>query len=104
MKKNNNTIHKKFEGKVVSVKMDKTIVIRIDRLKKHPVYNKRIKISKRFKAHDEKNEAKLGDFVEIEECRPISKEKKWKLSRIIRKTEKERKDEKNILENDEENN
>ncbi len=78
---------KKLKGVVVSDKMDKTIVIKVDRLAEHPRYKKRVRISKKFKAHDEKNEARIGDFVEISQSRPISKDKKWKLESIIKKVE-----------------
>ena len=77
-------IFRKLVGEVVSTKMDKTIVVRIDRIKIHPKYKKRIKVSKKFKAHDEKNKAKVGDKVEITECRPLSKDKRWRLTKIIK--------------------
>jgi len=70
-------------GKVVSDKMSKTVVVRVERLKKHPKYQKRYKISKNYKAHDESKEYKIGDIVIIEECRPISKDKKWKVIKRI---------------------
>lgn len=66
---------KSFKGIVVSDKMAKTIVVRVDRYKKHPLYGKYIKHSKRYKAHDEKGEYKKGDRVIIRECRPLSKNK-----------------------------
>lgn len=71
-------------GKVVSDKMDKTIAVRQDRLVKHAVYGKYIRRSTTFKAHDEKNVARMGDVVEITECRPMSKTKTWRLVRVIR--------------------
>ncbi|OIQ00549.1 30S ribosomal protein S17 [Candidatus Wirthbacteria bacterium CG2_30_54_11] len=71
------------EGTVVSTKMDKTIIVQIDRKLQHPIYRKTMKHSKRFKAHDEKNRCKLGDFVEISQCRPISKEKSWIVTQVI---------------------
>lgn len=83
--KNSNPKKRKLQGVVVSDKMEKTIVVRVDRLVEHPLYKKRIKRSNRFKAHDEKGEAKMGDFVEIVESNPISKDKKWRLSSIVRK-------------------
>ncbi len=101
--KKNNKIHRKFLGRVVSDKMDKTIVVLIDRIKQHPVYKKRIKVSKKFKAHDEKNEARMGDMVEIEECRPISKDKKWKLNKIMRRVEREENDIEEDIKNEEDN-
>lgn len=70
-------------GIVVSDKMEKTIVVRVDDKKKHPLYSKIMKVSKKFKAHDEKNEAHVGDTVEIMETRPLSKDKRWRLVRII---------------------
>ena len=72
-------IKRKLEGVVVSDKMDKTAVVLVKRLKEHPKYKKRYWVSKRFKAHDEKNEYKIGDRVVIEETRPLSKEKRWKI-------------------------
>lgn len=64
-------------GIVVSDKMDKTIVVKVDRLKKHSKYEKRFKVSKKYKVHDAKNKYKIGDTVEFVECKPISKDKKW---------------------------
>lgn len=72
-------------GKVVSDKMDKTIVVCVETYKRHPLYHKRIVSSKRFKAHDEQNEAKIGDTVRIMETRPLSKEKCWRLVEIVEK-------------------
>ena len=65
--------------------MDKTRVVSITRLKQHPRYKKYYKITKKFKAHDEKNEYKKGDIVVIEETRPISKEKRWKIKGLVEK-------------------
>ncbi len=70
-------------GRVVSDKMDKTIVVLVETYKKHPLYGKRVKYSKKFKAHDENNTAKIGDIVEIMETRPISKDKTFRLVRIV---------------------
>jgi len=70
-------------GVVVSDKMDKTVVVKVDRIIKHPVYNKFIKRSARYKAHDEQNQCKTGDQVVIVESRPLSKEKCWKVRQII---------------------
>ncbi len=78
---------KEMFGLVVSDKMDKTIVVEVERLIKHRVYDKRIKMRKKFKAHDEKNEAKAGDRVKIVENRPFSKTKNWRFSGIIEKAE-----------------
>lgn len=66
-----------MKGVVVSDKMDKTVVVAITRLKEHPKYRKRYKVTKRYKAHDEKNEYKVGDKVMIQETKPISKDKRW---------------------------
>lgn len=70
-------------GRVVSDKMDKTIVVSVETYKRHPLYNKRIKYSKKFKAHDEENRAKIGDIVRIMETRPLSKDKRWRLVEIV---------------------
>ena len=72
-------------GKVVSNKMDKTITVVVERRIKHPLYGKYIKRSKKIHAHDEENQCQEGDLVTIEETRPISKTKSWKLSTIDRK-------------------
>jgi small subunit ribosomal protein S17 len=74
---------KEFIGIVKSDKMEKSIVVSIETLTLHPLYKKYVKKVKKVKAHDEKNEAKLGDRVRVIECRPISKEKCWKLVEII---------------------
>lgn len=76
-------MRRKFQGEVISDKMNKTIIVRVERIKVHPKYKKRYKVYRKFKVHDEKNEAKKGDQVIFEECRPISKEKRWKLIKII---------------------
>jgi SSU ribosomal protein S17P len=70
-------------GRVVSDKMDKTIVVAVEDNVMHPLYKKIIKRTTKFKAHDENNECKVGDRVEIMETRPLSKEKRWRLVRII---------------------
>jgi len=70
-------------GKVVSDKMDKTIVVAVETYKKHALYGKRIKYTKKFKAHDENNQAKIGDVVKIMETRPLSKDKRWRLVEIV---------------------
>ena len=70
-------------GKVVSNKMDKTIVVAIEDNVKHPLYNKIIKRTVKFKAHDENNVCNIGDKVEIMETRPLSKDKRWRLVRVI---------------------
>lgn len=70
---------KRLKGKVVSDKMDKTVVVLVSRYKKHPKYRKYVQIRKRYKAHDEKNEYKVGDKVVIEECRPLSRDKHFRV-------------------------
>ncbi|MDR2350337.1 MAG: 30S ribosomal protein S17 [Deltaproteobacteria bacterium] len=70
-------------GVVVSDKMDKTVVVLVNRLVKHPVYKKYIKRRARFMAHDEKNVARLGDTVEIIQSRPLSKLKRWRLAKVL---------------------
>lgn len=72
-------IKRKFEGVVASNKADKTIVVRVDRIKKHPKYKKRYTVSKKYKVHDEKNQFREGDKVSFVECRPLSKEKRWRV-------------------------
>ncbi len=79
----NKTGKKVFQGTVVSDKMDKTIVVLIERRSMHPIYQKYVSQSKKMKAHDEKNEAKIGDTVKIIECRPVSKDKTWNLLEIV---------------------
>jgi len=68
-----------LQGVVVSDKNDKTIVVKVERRLRHPVLKKTVRLSKKYHAHDEKNEAKSGDVVRIEETRPISKQKRWTL-------------------------
>jgi small subunit ribosomal protein S17 len=72
-------------GKVVSDKMDKTVVVAIVDNVKHPLYNKIIKRTVKLKAHDEKNECKVGDRVQVMETRPLSKDKRWRVTEIIEK-------------------
>ncbi|MDR1586831.1 MAG: 30S ribosomal protein S17 [Treponema sp.] len=74
---------KEFAGIVKSDKMDKTIVVAVETLTLHPLYKKYVKRIKKVKAHDETNDAKIGDRVRVIECRPISKEKCWKLAEIL---------------------
>jgi small subunit ribosomal protein S17 len=78
---------KTITGKVVSNKMDKTIVVAIEDNVKHPLYNKIIKKTYKIKAHDEKNECQIGDKVELMETRPLSKDKRWRLVEIIEKAQ-----------------
>jgi len=70
-------------GTVTSDKMDKTVVVTIERTTRHPLYGKVVKVSKKYKAHNENNEAKMGDTVRIRECRPISKDKKFFVEEIL---------------------
>lgn len=72
-------------GKVVSNRMDKTVVVRVERTFRHPLYGKIMKRAKRFKAHDPRNECKIGDRVEIIETRPLSKDKRWRVAKILEK-------------------
>ncbi|SBT82104.1 30S ribosomal protein S17 [secondary endosymbiont of Trabutina mannipara] len=72
-----------LQGRVVSNKMEKSIVVIIERFVKHPIYGKFIKRTTKLHVHDENNESNIGDIVEINECRPISKSKSWKLIRVI---------------------
>ena len=74
-------------GRVVSDKMEKTIVVAVENVVEHPLYKKRVRRTKKFKAHDERNEAREGDVVRIGETRPISKEKTWRLLEIVRRTD-----------------
>ena len=78
------------KGQVVSDKGDKTISVLIYRLMKHPKYKKYIRRKSVFKAHDEQNEAKMGDIVKIYETRPVSKTKRWKLLEVVEATRKEK--------------
>ncbi len=73
------------EGVVVSSAMDKTVVVTVSRLVKHPRYKKYVKRRKRFKAHDEKNECGVGDRVTIAETRPLSKQKRWRIQKVVEK-------------------
>ena len=74
---------KRLTGKVVSNKMQKTVVVEVERIKEHQKYKRRFKVHKKYKAHDEKGEYKVGERVIIEECRPISKEKRWRTVKKI---------------------
>jgi small subunit ribosomal protein S17 len=70
-------------GRVVSDKMDKTIVVSVERLSRHPLYKRVIRLTTKFKAHDERNEAKIGDTVRIVESRPLSAAKRWRMVEIL---------------------
>jgi len=72
-------------GRVVSDKMDKTVIVAIEDSVKHPLYKKIVKRTVRFKAHDENNECRIGDRVQIMETRPLSKDKRWRLVKILEK-------------------
>ena len=76
---------KEVVGEVVSSKMQKTIVVLVVRKKTHPFYGRVISKGKKFYAHDEKNQARVGDVVRLEECRPLSKLKRWRLKEVVRK-------------------
>ena len=80
-----NARRKQLTGKVISNKMDKTIVVEIEDLVMHPLYKKSVKKTKKLKGHDEKNECSIGDIVRIEESRPLSKDKRYRLIEIIEK-------------------
>ncbi len=96
---------RRLKGVIVSTKMQKTVVVKVERIKEHPKYKKRYKVHKKYKAHTEEN-YKEGDVVIIEECRPISKEKHWKVIGLVKeKTEdnvSEEKDERKAEERTEE--
>lgn len=79
---------KERHGIVVADKMDKTVTVQVERLTHHPWLGKTLKKYSKFKVHDEKNEAKAGDFVKIEETRPLSKTKRWRLVEILNKKTK----------------
>ncbi len=73
-----------MEGVVVSDKMQKTIVVMVERMVEHPLYKKRVKVRKKYKVHDEKEVAKVGDRVRFIETRPLSKEKRWRLLEVLK--------------------
>ena len=81
-KEDKKTNKRTMKGVVVSDKMDKTVVVKVNTTKTHPKYLKRYKVSKKYKAHDEKNEFKIGDQVLIIETRPMSKEKRWEVRKL----------------------
>ena len=74
-------------GKVISDKMDKTIVVAVETPRRHPLYKKNIRRAVKYKAHDEKNQCRTGDTVRIEETRPVSREKRWRVAEILNKGE-----------------
>lgn len=78
---------KTLTGVVVSDKMDKTVVVKVETFVPHPLYGRRIKRSKNFKAHDELNECHIGDTVRLMETRPLSKDKRWRVVKVLKKAE-----------------
>ncbi len=78
-------LRKTRTGRVVSNKMDKTVVVAVETQVQHPLYKKRIKRTVKFKAHDENNECRIGDVVKVMETRPLSKDKRWRLVEIVTK-------------------
>jgi len=78
------TNSKQFQGVVTSTKMAKTAVVKIDSTKIHPKYLKRFSVSRKFKIHDELNACRVGNLVTFEECRPMSKDKRWRLKKIVK--------------------
>jgi small subunit ribosomal protein S17 len=74
------TLSRKFNGIVVSDKNDKTIVVKVETVKKHPKYQKRYVVSRKYKVHDEKNQYHVGDKVTFVECRPLSRDKRWRIA------------------------
>jgi small subunit ribosomal protein S17 len=84
---NEENLNRTLSGKVVSDKMDKTVTVLVERKVKHPLYGKIITRSKKYHVHDERNEFHAGDMVVIEECRPISKTKAWRVVKLMEKTD-----------------
>ena len=78
------TLNRLLTGEVTSTKMDKTITVRVERRVRHPLYGKYVRRSTRVHAHDERNECKEGDLVVVEQCRPLSRTKTWRLVRVIK--------------------
>ena len=76
-------LHRRFEGEVISKSGDKTISVRVNTTKMHAKYNKQYVTSKKYAVHDEKNAATVGDRVVVEECRPYSKQKRWRLVQVV---------------------
>ena len=85
MQSNSRSNRKERVGVVISDKMDKTITVQVDRVSRHPVYNRSIRKATKFKAHDETNTAKVGDVVRIQETRPLSKTKRWRLVEVVKR-------------------
>jgi small subunit ribosomal protein S17 len=82
---NATSLRRRFEGVVVSAKMKSTAVVRVDRQVAHPKYGKYFTVSKKFKIHDPEGQAKPGDVVEFEECRPLSRDKRWRYIATVKK-------------------
>lgn len=82
---NDRNSRRQREGLVIGDRMDKTIVVKVDRKIRHRLYGKEIKLAKKYYAHDEKGEASVGDVVRITETRPLSKLKRWRLAEVVRK-------------------
>jgi small subunit ribosomal protein S17 len=78
---------KRLTGHVLSDKMDKTVVVQVERLSRHPRYGKVLRVRKKYKAHDEQNDCHVGDLVRIVESRPLSREKRWQVEEIVRRAE-----------------
>jgi len=79
----NPVYRRKLLGRIRSDKMDKTVIVEVVRFKREGIYKKYVRVRKRYKAHDEKNEFKVGDRVEIVESRPLSREKRWAVARLV---------------------
>jgi small subunit ribosomal protein S17 len=80
-------MRKVLSGKIVSDKMDKTVVVAVESLVRHPLYQRTIRRTKKFKAHDEENSCRIGDKVRMMETRPLSKEKRWRIIEILERAE-----------------
>jgi small subunit ribosomal protein S17 len=80
---------KRLTGRVVSDKMDKTVVVRVEHMGRHPRYGKVLRIRKKYKAHDAENACRVGDLVSIVESRPLSREKRWQVEEIVKRVEAE---------------
>ena len=78
---------KQLTGHVISDKMDKTVVVQVERLSRHPRYGKVLRVRKKYKAHDERNDCHIGDLVRIVESRPLSREKRWRVEEIVKRAE-----------------
>lgn len=82
-------VRKQRSGVVVSNKMQKTIVVRVERRERHPVYGKTMTVARKFSVHDEKNAAQIGDTVRIEETRPLSRTKRWRLVEVVARAQQQ---------------